>query len=259
MRAGRASGEGAEANGPRGRGPERGRERGRDKLAQAMLAGALGVFMAVGISACNTNPHAADVPPPSTSDQPAANGQSPNTESSSHHKAAKPGIQLPNTIQVFYATTPAFQDLTHHIVLWNATQAYKAMFAAAYQPAEAATADLKRYWSGTGYKQAHAWAQDWISAKQQPVGFSVLSNVVVENLTPEQATVGFCQDLSGVVRGNVLTHTPGKALQPKNSLGDRVEYSMVPTGVKGQWQVNGESISHASPMCPAPSEKHHHH
>ena len=102
-------------------------------------------------------------------------GQTPNTESSAHHtKPAKPGIQLPNTIQVFYATTPAFQDLTHHIVLWNATQAYKAMYAAAYQPAEAARADLKRDWTGTGYQQAHAWAQAWIGAKQQPVGFSVL-------------------------------------------------------------------------------------
>ncbi|MEY9859256.1 hypothetical protein ABH935_004884 [Catenulispora sp. GAS73] len=255
VRANRTDGSGADAIGPRGRGPER----GRDKLATGLLAGALGVFMAVGISACNTNPHAADVPPPSTENQPAANGQTPNTESSSHHKAPpKPGIQLPNTIQVFYATTPAFQDLTHHIVLWNATQAYKASYAAAYQPAEAGTPDLKRYWAGTGYQQAHAWAQNWIDHKQQPVGFAVLSKVVVENLTPEQATVGFCQDLSGVVRGNVLTHTPGKELQPKNSLGDRVEYSMVPTGVKGQWQVNGESISHASNLCPAPSEKHHH-
>jgi hypothetical protein len=255
VRGNRTGGSGADANGPRGRGPER----GRDKLAQGMLAGALGVFIAAGISACNTNPHAADVPPPSTVEQqPAANGQSPDTESSSHHNAPKPGIQLPNTIQVFYATTPAFQDLTHHIVLWNATQAYKAMYAAAYQPAEAGTADLKRYWTGTGYQQAHSWAQAWISAKQQPVGFSVLSNVVVENLTPEQATVGFCEDLSGVVRGNVQTHTPGKALQPKDSLGDRIEYSMVPTGVKGQWQVNGESVVKASALCPPPSDKHHH-
>jgi len=258
-RADRAGSHGADAIGPRGRGPER----GRDKAAQGLLAGALGIFMAFGIAACNTNPHAADVPPPSTENQPAANtgGQTPNNESSSHHtaKPAKPGIELPNTIQVFYATTPAFQDLTHHIVLWNATQAYKAMYAAAYQPAEAATPDLKRYWSGTGYQQAHAWAQQWISAKQQPVGFSVLSNVVVENLTPEQATVGFCQDLSGVVRGNVLTHTPGKALQPKKSLGDRVEYSMVPTGVKGQWQVNGESVARASALCPPPEEHHHNH
>lgn len=260
MRANRTGSGGADADGPRGRGPERGwgPGRGRDKLATGLLAGALGVFMAAGISACNTNPHAADVPPPSTVDQPAANGQSASTPSSSHHRAPKPGIQLPNTIQVFYATTPAFQDLTHHIVLWNAAQAYKAMYAAAYQPAEAATADLKRYWSGTGYQQAHAWAQEWISAKQQPVGFSVLSNVVVENLTPEQATVGFCQDLSDVVRGNVQTHTPGKALQTKDSLGDRVEYSMVPTGVKGQWQVNGQSVAPASSLCPPP-DKHHHH
>ena len=259
MRADRTGGSGAEANGPRGRGPER----RRDKWARGLLAGALGVFMAAGISACNTNPHAADVPPPSTVEQqPAANGQTQNTESSSHHNAPKPkpkpGIQLPNTIQVFYASTPAFQDLTHHIVLWNAMQAYKAMYAAAYQPTEAATPDLKRYWSGTGYQQAHTWAQTWINAKQQPVGFSVLSNVVVENLTPEQATVGFCEDLSGVVRGNVQTHTPGKALQPKNSQGDRIEYSMVPTGVKGQWQVNGESIAKSSTLCPPPTEKHHH-
>jgi hypothetical protein len=227
-------------------------------LAPALLAGALGVFIAVGVSACNTNPHAADVPPPSTIDQPAANGQTTNAPSSSHHKAPKPGIELPNTIQVFYATTPAFQDLTHHIVLWNASQAYKAMYAAAYQPTEAATPDLKRYWSGAGYQAAHAWAQDWINAKEQPVGFSVLSNVQVENLSPEQATVGFCQDLSKVVRGNVQTHTPGKPLQPMNSLGDRIEFSMVPTGVKGQWQVDGETIIHASPLCPPPSEKHHH-
>jgi hypothetical protein len=256
VRTNRTDGSGADANGPRGRGPER----GRDKLAQSLLAGALGVFIAAGISACNTNPHAADVPPPSTVEQqPAANGQTPNTQSSSHHKPTKPGIELPNTIQVFYATTPAFQDLTHHIVLWNATQAYKAMYAAAYQPAEAGTPDLKRYWAGTGYQQAHSWAQNWIDHKLQPVGFAVLSNVVVENLTPEHATVGFCQDLSGVVRGNVQTHTPGKELQPKNSLGDRVEYSMVPTGVKGQWQVNGESLAHASALCPPPSEKKHRH
>lgn len=254
MRANRAAAGGAEATGPRGRGPER----GRDRLAPALLAGALGVFIAAGVSACNTNPHAADVPPPSSIDQPAAAGQSSNAQSSSHHTAPKPGIVLPNTIQVFYATTPAFQDLTHHIVLWNATQAYKAMYAAAYQPTEAGTPDLKRYWSGTGYQESHAWAQSWIDAKQQPVGFSVLSNVVVENLSPEQATVGFCQDLSGVVRGNVQTHTPGKALQPKNSLGDRIEFSMVPTGVKGQWQVNGESISPGSSMCPPSSEKQHH-
>ncbi|ACU75861.1 hypothetical protein Caci_7031 [Catenulispora acidiphila DSM 44928] len=252
-RGNRTGGSGADADGPRGR-----VERGRDKLATGLLVGAVGVFMAAGISACNTNPHAADVPPPSTVEQqPAANGKTPNTESSAHHSAPKPGIELPNTIQVFYATTPAFQDLTHHIVLWNATQAYKAMYAASYQPAEAGTPDLKRYWTGTGYQQAHSWAQAWIAAKQQPVGFSVLSNVVVENLTPEQATVGFCEDLSGVVRGNVQTHTPGKALQPKDSLGDRIEYSMVPTGVKGQWQVNGESIAKSSPLCPAPSDKRH--
>ncbi|MBS2535506.1 hypothetical protein KGQ20_22345 [Catenulispora sp. NF23] len=257
MRANRTGASGADVNGPRGRGPER----GRDKMATGLLAGALGVFMAIGISACNTNPHAADVPPPSTENQPAANGQSPDTESSAHHKAPpKPGIVLPNTIQVLYATTPAFQDLTHHIVLWNASQAYKAMYAAAYQPTQAATADLKRYWTGTGYEYAHAWAQQWIDTKHQPVGFTVLSNVVVENLTPEQATVGFCEDLSGVVSGNVATHTPGKALQPKNSLGNRVEYSMVPTGVKGQWQVNGESMARASAMCPPPgAQKKHHH
>ena len=245
----RADGGGADDKGPRGRGPER----GRDKLAQVLLAGALGIFMAVGISACNTNPHAADVPPPATVDQQAGGQNTETNTSPAHHK--KTGIQLPNTIQVQYATTPAFQDLTHHIVLWNASQAYKAEYAAAYQPTSAATPDLKRYWTGTGYAEAHSWAQTWIDTKKQPVGQVVLSNVAVESLTPEQATVGFCQDLSGVVRGDVATHTPGKALQEPHSLGDRVEYSMVPTGVKGQWQVNGQSTVKSSPLCPPPTGK----
>jgi hypothetical protein len=251
----RAGGGGTDRRGPRGRAPER----GRDKLAQALLAGALGVFIAAGISACNTNPHAADVPPPSTAEQPAGNGGSPSPDDTSatgqHHTGKKSGIQLPNTIQVLYSTTPAFQDLTHHVVLWNASQAYKAQYAAAYQPASAATADLKRYWSGDGYTQAHAWAQLWIDTKKQPVGQAVLSSVSVESLTPEHATVGFCEDLAGVVRGDVATHTPGKPLQEHGTLGNRIEYSMVPTGSKGQWQVNSETTTKASPLCPAPTEK----
>ena len=56
------------------------------------------------------------------------------TASTGHHTGKRSGIQLPNTIQVLYSTTPAFQDLTHHVVLWNASQAYKAQYAAAYQP-----------------------------------------------------------------------------------------------------------------------------
>jgi hypothetical protein len=244
--------DGTTQRGPRGRATER----RRDKLAQVLLAGALGVFMAVGISACNTNPHAADVPPPSTVEQ-QAGGSTPGNTSSAHHAKPKAGIVLPNTIQVLYATTPAFQDLTHHIVLWNASQAYKAQYAAAYQPTSAATPDLKRYWTGTGYAQAHSWAQNWIDTKHQPVGQAVLSSVSVESLTTEQATVGFCEDLTGVVRGDVATHTPGKALQEHGTLGNRIEYTMVPTGSKGQWQVSGESITKASPMCPPPTEKKH--
>ncbi|GAA1963990.1 hypothetical protein GCM10009838_21500 [Catenulispora subtropica] len=251
----RAGGGGTDQDGPRGRAPER----GRDKLAQFLLAGALGVFVAVGISACNTNPHAADVPPPSTVEQQAGPGQTPDNASSEHHTKQKPGIQLPNTIQVLYATTPAFQDLTHHIVLWNASQAYKAQYAAAYQPVTAATADLKRYWTGAGYAQAHGWAQNWIDTKHQPVGQAVLSNVSVESLTAEQATVGFCEDLAGVVRGDVLTHTPGKALQEHGTLGNRIVFTMVPTGSKGQWQVNAEAVTKASPLCPTPTEKRHRH
>jgi hypothetical protein len=241
--------------GPRGRGSER----RRDKLAQVLLAGALGVFVAAGLAACNTNPHAADVPPPSTVEQQAAPGQTPGNASSEHHTKQKIGIQLPNTIQVLYATTPAFQDLTHHIVLWNASQAYKAEYASAYQPVSAATPDLKRYWTGAGYQQAHDWAQTWIDSKHQPVGQSVLSNVAVENLSPEQASVGFCEDLSRVVRGDVQTHTPGKALQEKNTPGNRIVYTMVPTGSKGQWQVKAESITKSSPLCPPPTEGKRHH
>jgi hypothetical protein len=251
----RAGGGGTDQGGPRGRTPER----GRDKLAQALLAGALGVFIAAGISACNTNPHAADVPPPSTVEQQAGPGQTPGSASSSHHAKQKPGIELPNTIQVLYATTPAFQDLTHHIVLWNASQAYKAQYAAAYQPASAATPDLKRYWTAAGYQQAHGWAQVWIDTKHQPVGQAVLSNVSVESLNAEQATVGFCEDLAKVVRGDVQTHTPGKALQEKGTPGNRIVYTMVPTGSKGQWQVNAESITKSSPLCPPPSETRRHH
>ena len=252
----RAGGGGTDLGGPRGRAPER----RRDKLAQALLAGALGVFVAAGLSACNTNPHAADVPPPSTVEQQAGAGQTPDTTSSSqHHAKQKPGIQLPNTIQVLYATTPAFQDLTHHIVLWNASQAYKAEYAAAYQPVSAATPDLKRYWTGAGYQQGYDWAQTWIDSKHQPVGQSVLSNVSVENLSPEQASVGFCEDLSRVVRGDVQTHTPGKALQEKNTPGNRIVYTMVPTGSKGQWQVKAESITKSSPLCPPPTEGKRHH
>ncbi|NUP53990.1 MAG: hypothetical protein HOW97_42730 [Catenulispora sp.] len=251
----RAGGGGTDQGGPRGRAAER----GRDKLAQALLAGALGVFVAVGISACNTNPHAADVPPPSTVEQQAGPGQTPDNASSEHHTKQKPGIQLPNTIQVQYATTPAFQDLTHHIVLWNASQAYKAEYAAAYQPLSAATPDLKRYWTGAGYQQAHTWAQAWIDTKHQPVGQAVLSNVSVESLNAEQASVGFCEDLAGVVRGDVQTHTPGKALQERGTPGDRIVFTMVPTGSKGQWQVTAESITKASPQCPPPTEKKRHH
>lgn len=253
----RADGGGTDQGGPRGRTPER----GRDKLAQGLLAGALGVFMAAGISACNTNPHAADVPPPSTVEQNAgAGGQTSDPAAAEHHGAGKkPGIQLPNTIQVLYATTPAFQDLTHHIVLWNASQAYKAQYAAAYQPTSAATPDLKRYWTGAGYQLAHNWAQEWIDTKKQPVGQAVLSNVSVESLSPEQATVGFCEDLAGVVRGDVATHTPGKALQEHGTLGNRIVYSMVPTGSKGQWQVNGEAVTKGSALCPPPTEKKRRH
>src|SRR4051794_18512405 len=175
----RAGGGGTAQGAPRGRAPEQ----GRDKLAQFLLAGAVGIFVAAGVSACNTNPHAADVPPPSTVEQQAGSGQTPdNASSSTHNTKKKPGIELPNTIQVLYATTPAFQDLTHHIVLWNASQAYKAEYAAAYQPVTAATADLKRYWTGAGYAQSHGWAQTWIDTKHQPVGQVVLSNVSVESL-----------------------------------------------------------------------------
>ena len=241
------------AGGLEGRGPER----RRDKLAQALLGGGLVVFMAVGVTACNTNPHAADVPPPPASTiGPAAGAGSTTTET---HHSNKVGVQLPNTIKVVYATTPPIQDLAHHIVLWNASQAIKAEIAAAYEPKSAATPDLKRYWTGPGYTQAHDWAQAWIDAKQQPTGQVVISNVTVDSLASTQAIVGFCQDLTHVYRGSATTHTVGKALQEPNTLGTRVQLTMVPTGSKGQWQVSSESEIKGSPLCLTPSATHHKH
>src|SRR5260221_13986190 len=118
-----------------------------------------------------------------------------------HRKPAKPGIQLPNTITLAYDRTPTFQDVPHHVVLWNTNQAIKAELAAAYEKSTAATPDLKRFWTGGGYTQAHNWAQSWIDAKQRPVGGVVVANVSVDSLTSLQAAARFCQDPSSVIKG----------------------------------------------------------
>jgi hypothetical protein len=209
----------------------------------------LAIVVMTGVSGCNTNPHSPDLSAPSQVVEPAATG--------SDHGAAgghkKPGIQLPNTLSLAYDRTPTFTDAPHHIVLWNANQAIKAELAAAYEKTSAATPDLKRYWTGAGYTEAHAWAQSWIDTRQRPVGLVVLSNVQVDSLTNVQSSVTYCQDMSGVIRGDALTHTGGKPVQEPHTNGEKVQLTMVPSGTKGQWQVSGETLVDSSPGCPPPS------
>jgi hypothetical protein len=237
------------------------REKRRAKLVSAVLTAGLITAVAVGMTGCSTNPHSPDISaPPTTADSMLDTGSSgPAAQPQGHHqkpvKPGKQGINLPNTITLAYDRTPTFPDLPHHIVLWNANQALRAELAASYQKDSAATSDLRRYWTGPGYTQAYDWAQAWIDTKSRPVGRVVVSAVSVDSLTNLSATVSYCQDMSAVIRGDALTHTGGKALQPPHSDGEHVVMTLVPTGTKGLWQVAGVTVQPASASCP-PSAEH---
>jgi hypothetical protein len=221
-----------------------------DRAVPLGLSAGLAIVVMTGIAGCNTNPHSPDLSAPPQVVEPAATG-SDHGATGSHPK--KSGIQLPNTITLAYDRTPTFQDVPHHVVLWNTNQAVKAELNAAYEKTSAATPDLKRYWTGAGYTTAHSWAQSWIDAKQRPVGLVVISNVSVDSLTNVQSSVTYCQDLSGVIRGDVLTHTGGKPIQEPHTNGQKVRLTMVPSGTKGQWQVSAETVVSTSPDCPPPT------
>jgi len=227
-----------------------------------VLAAGLAAAVAVGMSGCSTNPHSPDISaPPTTADSMQDTGSSgPAAQPQGHHqkppgKSNKQGIDLPNTITLAYDRTPTFSDLLHHIVLWNANQALRAELAASYQKTSAATPDLRRYWTGLGYTQAYDWSQAWIDTKSRPVGRVVVSAVSVDSLTNQSATVSYCQDMSAVIRGDALTHTGGKALQPPHSDGEHVVMTLVPTGTKGLWQVAAVTMQADSASCP-PSAEH---
>jgi hypothetical protein len=246
-----------------GRTDEDGRARRRgwkvraDRAVPLGLTAAMAVVVMAGLAGCNTNPHSPDLSAPAQAIQPAAGTSSPHMPG----KHPKPGIQLPNTLTLAYDHTPTFADAAHHVVLWNANQAVKAELAAAYEKTSAATPDLKRYWTGAAYTQAHAWSQSWIDAKKRPVGRVVVSNVTVESLTNVQASISYCQDMSQVIRGDELTHTGGKPVQDPHTDGQHVQLTMVPTGTKSQWQVSSETVTLNSPLCPplgAPTHKGKH-
>lgn len=230
-----------------------------NKLLSLALAAGLAATIATGMSGCSTNPHSPDITAPPTSadttlDAGGASGSSPQAGGPHHPKPNKPGIQLPNTITLAYDRTPTFQDLAHHIVLWNANQALRAQLAASYQRTSAATPDLRRYWSGIGYSQAYNWAQAWIDTKSRPVGRVVVSAVSVDSLTDMSATVSYCQDMSAVIRGDARTYTGGKPLQPPHTDGAHVVMTLVPTGTKGLWQVTSMVVVPRSPLCPPGAE-----
>ena len=237
-----------------GRDQRRGRHVRADGVVGLVLTAGLAAVMMTGLAGCNTNPHSPDLSAPTQAIQPAAG-------SGTHHTAGKHpkvGIQLPNTLTLAYDRTPTFQDMPHHVVLWNANQAVKAELAAAYDKTSAATPDLKRYWTGSAYTQAHAWAQSWIDAKQRPVGRVVVSNVSVDSLTNVQASVSYCQDMTEVIKGETLTHTGGKPLQQPHTNGQHVQLILVPTGTKALWQVSSQAISYDSPLCPPLGDHHGH-
>jgi hypothetical protein len=217
-------------------------------VGSAALAAGLAAGLVLGLSACNTNPHSPDVSAP-TSTESTTGAEAGAAPPQAHHPRPT-GIQLPNTLTLAFDRTPTFQDLPHHVVLWNASQALKAELAASYQGKSAATPDLRRYWTGAGYTEAYNWAQSWIDTKTRPVGRVVVSDVTVDSLTPVQASVSYCRDMTAVIRGDALTHTGGKALQPPHTNGQHVLVTLVPTGSKGQWQVSNEVVAMDSPLCP---------
>ena len=223
-----------------------------DRAVPLGLAVGLAAVVMTGVAGCNTNPHSPDLSAPPQVIEPAATG----TDHAVGGHTKKVGIQLPNTLTLVYDRTPTFQDVAHHVVLWNANQAVKAEYTAAYEKASAATPDLKRYWTGAGYTQAHSWAQSWIDVKQRPVGQVVVSNVSVDSLTNVQAGVSFCEDLSAVIKGDVLTHTVGKPVQEPHTNGQKIQLTMVPSGTKGQWQVSAQTVVTSSPDCPPPTGHH---
>lgn len=231
------------------------RARRASRLLTFLLAAGLATGIAAGASGCSTNPHSPDISAPTTGDSTLDAGGNGGPARPEHHGKQQQGIQLPNTITLAYDRTPTFQDLPHHIVLWSANQALRAMLAASYQKASAATPDLRRYWTGMGYTQAYDWAQAWIDTTSRPVGRVVVSAVNVDALTNMSATVSYCQDMSAVIRGDAKTHTGGKALQPPHSDGERVVLTLVPTGTKGMWQVANEAVAYGSAACP-PSAEH---
>jgi hypothetical protein len=238
-----------------GRDQRRGRHVRADRAVPLALTAGIAAVMMAGLAGCNTNPHSPDLSAPAQAVQPAVG-------SDTHHSAGshpKVGIQLPNTITLAYDRTPTFQDVSHHVVLWNANQAVKAELAAAYDKMSAATPDLRRYWTGSAYTQAHAWAQSWIDAKQRPVGRVVVSSVTVDSLTNVQASVSYCQDMTEVIKGETLTHTGGKPVQEPHTNGQHVQLTLVPTGTKSLWQVSSEAISYDSALCPPIGDKHGHH
>jgi hypothetical protein len=208
------------------------------------------LFTAVmaGVSGCNTNPHAPDIAAPAG--QPAPPGDQ-------HHGKGHQGIQLPSTLTVAYDHTPYIQDTIHHQVLWAASQAVKAEFEATYQKTSAATPDLARLWTGSGYSAAYVWAQSWIAQKIQPVGRVVISNTSVDNLTSTQATVAYCQDMTMVKRGVVKTNQFEKGtVQAVGTNSDRVRLTLKPSGPGGTWQVSAIATEKSSPQC-APLSKSH--
>ena len=141
-------------------------------------------------------------------------------------------------------------------MLWNANQALRAELGGQLPEGPR---PRRRTCAATGpaqgYTQAYNWSQAWIDTKSRPVGRVVVSAVSVDSLTDLSATVSYCQDMSGVIRGDALTHTAARRSSRPHSDGEHVLMTLVPTGTKGLWQVAAVAVQPGSPSCP-PSAEH---